>query len=411
MEDTMKKVILTAINTLLALLAGCADFPTSYERVGEGEIRVLDFTYEPAEAAPGDSVTLTAIVAGEPIGPIDWNVSWNVVTDKYGTESAIDNQPLQYADVPAPALSSARAKSIRFKIPDDLLEQTAGIPANWIDAFPLSAQQAIPDSLKIIPKHTLLQALALLAERAPEWDSLVKTNPAAEDSLMDLPEYRLYKTVFITMAPAILQAFTARLMIYAKINGYPDVRSRYTVRYNSKLTFIPRVYKNTNPTITRMGIYKVDKANLTRFDLNDVQDISFDSITLFDQSGSHPANDTITISDNCSYFLFARSDTRDSAINLYQSGIGSSNDTNRTENHFFLWFFESPYDQVKKAKTDELMSVENMWNTSIVKITPPKCHDITSITVWSQVYDEFMNERLRPEGSSVAEMRCTFKYR
>jgi len=57
------------------------------------------------------------------------------------------------------------------------------------------------------------------------------------------------------------------------------------------------------------------------------------------------------------------------------------------------------------------MSVDNMWNNPVVKMNPPKCHDITSITIWTQVYDEFMNERLRPEGSSVAEIKCVFQYR
>jgi hypothetical protein len=409
-EHRMKKIIGIAITALSAILAGCADFPTSYERIGEGEIRVLDFTYEPAEAAPGDSITLTAIIAGESIGPIDWNVSWNVVTDKYGTETAINYQPLQYIDVQAPDFSSARTTSIRFRIPEDLLEQSAGIPDNWIDAFPLSAQQAIPDSLKSIPKQTLLQALALFAAKARAWDSLVKTNPAVEDSLMDLPEYRLYKTVFVPMAPAILQAFTARLMIQANINGYPDVRSRYTVRYNSKLTFIPHVYKNSNPAITRMGIYRVEKANLSRFDPNDTQGMSFESITLFDRSGASPVHDTVVISDDCSYFLFAQSDTPDSAINLYQSGVGTSNTDKRVESHFFKWFFTSPVDQVRKAESDELMSIINTWNTPVVKLIPPACREITSVTIWSQVYDEFMNERLRPEGSSVAEAKCMIIY-
>jgi hypothetical protein len=407
----MEKITSIIITALLAILAGCADFPTSYERIGEGEIRVLDFTYEPAEAAPGDSVTLTAIIAGESIGPIDWNVSWNVVTDKYGTETAMDYQPLHYTDVQAPVFSSARTVSIRFRIPDDLLGQSAGISDNWIDAFPLSARQAIPDSLKSISKHTLLQALALFAAKAPAWDSLVKTNPTVEDSLMEFPEYRMYTTVFVPMAPAILQAFTARCMVQAKIDGYPDVRSRYTVRYNSKLSFIPHVYKNSNPVITRMGIYSVEKANLSRFDPNDAQGFSFESITLFDLSGAAPVHDTIMINNDCSYFLFAQSDTPDSAINLYQSGVGTSSTDKRVESHFFKWFFESPHEQVQKAESDELMSIANMWNTPVVKMNPPACHDITSITIWSQVYDEFMNERLRPEGSSVAECKCILQYK
>ena len=228
---------------------------------------------------------------------------------------------------------------------------------------------------------------------------------------MDLPDYRLYKTIFVPMAPAILQAFTARLMIQGKINGYPDVRSRYTVRYNSKFPFVPHVHQNTNPAITRMGIYRIEKPDLSRFDPDDPQGVSFESITLFDRSGTTPLRDTILISNDCSYFLFAQSDAPDSAINLFQSGVGTSITDKQVETHFFKWFFESPHDQVQKAKSDELMSIANIWNTPVVKMNPPACHDITSITIWSQVYDEFMNERLRPEGSSVAEGKCTFLYK
>ena len=48
------------IRTLLGitLLIGCAEFPTAYSRIEPEKVRLLDFIYEPAEAAPGDTVLL-----------------------------------------------------------------------------------------------------------------------------------------------------------------------------------------------------------------------------------------------------------------------------------------------------------------------------------------------------------------
>jgi hypothetical protein len=68
---------------LLLVLVGCTDFPTTYDRIDDDRVRVLDFVYDPAEAAPGDTVSCTAYFAGIPVdtNDISWHVSWNMVAN------------------------------------------------------------------------------------------------------------------------------------------------------------------------------------------------------------------------------------------------------------------------------------------------------------------------------------------
>jgi len=61
----MKHVLSTAIITAaIFLTAGCEQFSTTYQRIDASEFRLLDFIYEPADIAPGDTLTLTAVFAG-----------------------------------------------------------------------------------------------------------------------------------------------------------------------------------------------------------------------------------------------------------------------------------------------------------------------------------------------------------
>jgi hypothetical protein len=86
-------IILFITSAVLLGALGCTNmFSTSYERVDPDMTRLIDFIYEPADAAPGDTVTLTAIFAGRkiPLENITWRVSFNTVVDPYGTTKAFD---------------------------------------------------------------------------------------------------------------------------------------------------------------------------------------------------------------------------------------------------------------------------------------------------------------------------------
>ena len=52
----MKTVFTIVAGITLLLLAGCTDFPTKYSVIEDENTRLIDFIYEPAEAAPGDTV-------------------------------------------------------------------------------------------------------------------------------------------------------------------------------------------------------------------------------------------------------------------------------------------------------------------------------------------------------------------
>ena len=82
---------------ILPLFISCISFPTSYDRIEPDKVRLLDFIYEPAEAAPGDTVSVKAIFSGKKIMPEDltWKISYTVVTNLYGVNTALDTHLLE----------------------------------------------------------------------------------------------------------------------------------------------------------------------------------------------------------------------------------------------------------------------------------------------------------------------------
>ena len=119
-----KKIMLIVIFCYLLFL-GCAQFPTSFNWVESDRIRVLDFIYEPAEAAPGDTVTLFAVFAGDSIKPLDvqWNVSYKLGGNSFNLEIADSIVPLVYSPVDTTFSQNTFTVAIQFRIPDDVMEK------------------------------------------------------------------------------------------------------------------------------------------------------------------------------------------------------------------------------------------------------------------------------------------------
>ena len=95
-----KKIMLAGVIWYLLFL-GCVQFPTSFNWIESDEIRVLDYIYEPTEAAPGDTVTLFAVFAGDTITPMDvqWNVSYKLGGNSFNLDIADSVVPLVYTSV------------------------------------------------------------------------------------------------------------------------------------------------------------------------------------------------------------------------------------------------------------------------------------------------------------------------
>ena len=120
------------------LFLGCSTFPTSYNRIESDKVRLIDFIYEPSEAAPGDTVTIKAIFSGKEITPeeLSWKVSTRVVKNIYGMDTAFDIHPLQYKTEQCYFSDNTSCISVEMVIPEDILYQSPMIPDDWQSGLP-----------------------------------------------------------------------------------------------------------------------------------------------------------------------------------------------------------------------------------------------------------------------------------
>ena len=130
----MKSVLTLSLLLLIGLLTNCAEFPTSYSRIEEDKTRLLDFIYEPAEAAPGDTVILTAVFAGEAISAdeLTWRISQQLVINEYGARTALDTTDLEYTLRDYSFSENTSTVSFAFVISPDVLKKSPIIPKRWI---------------------------------------------------------------------------------------------------------------------------------------------------------------------------------------------------------------------------------------------------------------------------------------
>lgn len=227
-------------------LIGCSDFPTKYQRIDTSEYRVLDFVYEPAEAAPGDTVRVKAIFAGKKITPadIDWKVSFNVVQNRYGsTDTAFDLKPVNPLPIESHFSDKTTCMEFSIVIPSDIMYKSGGIPENWSALIPSDYQYIVPAEYRGLSKSQVLDTLG----------SLLNLNPAILGFLV-VAKPELKETI-----PLFCQFLSVRVRLFADIRNDHLVESDYTVRYNSHFKAVPGidVAVNTNPRIDSIGICKV----------------------------------------------------------------------------------------------------------------------------------------------------------
>jgi hypothetical protein len=381
------KNILSSIIVAAAMLAvaGCEQFSTSYQRVDDDEFRLLDFMYEPADAAPGDTVTLMAVFAGKKVNLYDhikkWEISLDVIIDAYGTTTVIDSVPLENYARRVDTTFSENTQAVAFKIalPEDLIRRSSSIPNIWTDALPSSIAALIPRELSSMTKNEIIDAIELLSEGG---------NAAAVP-----PVLKDYLTV-------MLQLFVAPIRISAKIEeSYRlphTIRSTRTVRYNNKFKDIG-IPVNKNPVIDEVYIYKVKGENIASIDNKDGLEIM---TYIRNSDGNYPP---IEVEKGYSYFISALSDkSLDSAMIITPSG------TARTlESHRIYRQFQLRKDQTAGVHHTEYLNISNFNG----KITMPKNKKIEDVIFWVTVKDEVFGDSMRPEGSALEEVSVKLVYK
>jgi hypothetical protein len=383
----MKYPSLISLVLASSILTGCAEFPTSYSRIQQDKARVLDFIYEPSEAAPGDTVLLKAIFAGRPLAPeaLTWGMSKKVVVNNYGVESALDTVPLEI--MPEACTFSDRTSCIafRFVIPKDVVADSPLIPDDWTASVPDYYRKQLPQNLLDMSKSGMLTML----ENASSLSSPGNNSSTA------------------ALLPLLLQCFTVPIRIYCVIKNDHTIIDDYRVRYNSRFASIPefRIPVNRNPRIDSVGVYIVHKASLSSFDPS-AGKYSFDFMRIIDSGSTE-----IAIDDNNTYFMFPFIGDVDSTLSL-DAAMGSG--TWLPEKYEFQWFLQFDKQEMDKGSPYDLAdfgATQLVAGQYLSRFHPSKNKAITSCTVWLEAGDDFVNEYFRPIGSTLKELRLRFTYK
>lgn len=420
----VQKLLLPA--AVLLFLLSCGEFPTSYNRIDYDRVRLIDFIYEPAEAAPGDSVMLTAIFAGKEFDSITWQAAFDIIQDPYGTDTALDIGPLSYITIQSNDFSpNTYTATIKFKIPDSVMYTTSFIQDEIVDSVVQMISGDIGDIGITITREMLVYMLEYYCDNAPVWDSLMNFEGLIQSGydtsealaiihetdstlLANDPFYEIYKAGVKENLPALVQLFSIKIRIFAQPIGGYEIRSNYVVRYNSKLTGLSGVpiYENTNPQVGFVGIYKVKGADLASFDTT-IHDQEYELFQLFGPADSTDSITTIVIEKGYTYFFTASSSGLDSAISL--DFAFQQKPANATETHFFMWYFQHDSSEIEGVDAYDFLKISNDNSPTIV-ITPPEDKRVKSFVLWVEVWDYFLNEMTRPMASSVKEVRGKFSY-
>ncbi len=365
-------------------LVGCGSFPTKFENVQKDEYRLLDIIFEPAEAAPGDTVHVKAVFGGKKITPadIDWKISYNVVTNMYGsTDTAFDFKPFTVRETNFSNTTTCMEWS--FVVPDDILYTSGGIPNNWLSLVPSEFRSEIPSKYQTLTKKQMIDTISALATVNPQILQLVaESNPELAN-----------------IVPFMCQFLTVKVRIYGKIKNDYLIRSNYSVRYNRVFEKAPAlgVSVNRNPVIDSLGIYKV-KGNVDEFDSTN-KAYTFYRIDKVDNQ-----NQVIKIEKDYTYFVEVFTNNPDSSRTLLDLQRG----TMKPEKYITQWFFAMDSSESNGVNYTKFMDISGDDLREI--LTPPASGDIKTFTIWAQVYDNFANEMNRPMGSMLIEGHGVFEF-
>ncbi|MBD3391910.1 MAG: hypothetical protein GF418_07570 [Chitinivibrionales bacterium] len=422
-----RSLLAAALCGAVALVAGCSNWPTRFERIDQGDRpRVLDFVYvnlqdsSLCEAAPGDSMMLVAYFSGVPIESIKWGVSWNVILSPYFGDAVKSVEQLEYEEV-TPDVSGfdtsvTQIRAIRFRVPDDVVAESDGVSED------LLAQQGVE-------REEIVELLDLMATSDPvqvyqdprfqefmaSFGGMSSDSVSADSAALDSA------LVFMNF---FLQAMSAPARIFATINDVYKVESDFTVRYNRHLTWLPGVSVNRNPVIHFMGIHKVKNPAPVRLNVAEMS-ILDTTYVLFSAGFEIEPRDTLLIGP-----AYCRMDTAgaDAAILLdtgytyyvaVDSGIirgeemrddgVTKNGTIEPETYFTQWFYQHDSTEMDGVDPNDLMIVGS-GGRPVQQLLPPLDTGITTATLWVQVYDFSAGEIVRPYGSSLAGADIRFEY-
>jgi|GEM_PF-1251520 hypothetical protein len=445
----MKKTALI----LPLLLLTCSPFSTRYDRIEPDTIRPITVVFDThgayPDGAPGDTVRARAYFAGDSASSVSWSVSWDVVTDAYGTDTFLNT-----AALPVLNMTSALPDSqvFNFMVPDSVFFTTVAIPNQLVAAV----RDSLPSGMRSMTKN---QMAAFLGDFA-KVNILDASSLSAFMSAWGTAVGGSFDTA-LSAAAKLVGLFSIKAYVFADITSKDGKHLRekidFVARYNSKFAGIPGMSSllgiNTNPRIRWLGVYIVRTSSTRLFS-------PFDSAFsgawtlqyLYNEPYPDSVRDTLVIDTGCSYYLAADSgmvaidrngtvviDTsRDGYLTYKRECITAKSDTVvaysfngvpasvtipkdstrcivedggvTLETFYYDWFYENLALDSVSLPLDSLLVLGMGGGTSMVSMLPSMDTHMTYAHFRVVTYDYFIGQYNRPEGQCFRDAYCHFKY-
>ncbi|MGM0462732.1 MAG: hypothetical protein ACQEQ4_09990 [Fibrobacterota bacterium] len=377
----MNKFIL--ILAALPILFSCTDdFGYRYDEIRDDMIRIIDFSLEDPDLAPGDTAVLYAVFAGQEIALDDmtWQVSWNVVYNKFGNINVRDTMFLPWLTLEEiDSLADAQVFRLTYKIPDSIVYDTEQHPE---DFSVFLRENNIPVDLSEIgfPTQTseLIDLLEGLSRDPDRIEDLPVENPGwfieALSQMLATP----YRIILTLPGDAVVE------------EGYPRRYAGYA-RYHSRFRDVPHVFTNDTPGMQRVYVGGIEDPSfpLSAADIDTVIALQQDSVCIPDQ-------------ERYSWFLMVHTTPREETVSLRSAlqALGGEDYSLSRERHRLHLFREYG------VNNPELNSVpvENNDDTLFAYEIEPFADDFTGFFLWLNLYDYFDDIPFRHHGSSVREV-------
>jgi hypothetical protein len=397
---------------LLFLL--CTPFSTRYERIEPDALRNLAVIYQPyPEGAPGDTVHVSAYFAGDSVVSATWTVSYDVITNSYGTDTFLNVKDLPQIN---PVSHLPDSLDFFFKVPDSVFYTTAAIREQQLALI----RPMLPAGMRAMTKDELAGFLhdvaqVNLADSASLSSFMAAWAPKLGPGLS--PDSAL------AAAAILVNAFSIKAYVFADARAKDGrrltIKSDFVIRYNTRFRNVPVVSAfvpvNTNPRVRWMGVYKVKGISML-FSPNDPAYAGKFSLQyLYNELFPDSVADTVVIDTGYSYYMGA-----DSGIVSYMQNGTLVSDTSRDkvcgpsgtcqlETFWYDWFYENLDLDSVKLPLDSLVTAARSADP-VTMMLPSVDPHMTAAYFWVVVYDTYLGQFNRPIGQCKRGAPCHFKY-
>jgi hypothetical protein len=432
--------LITVVTLMGFLVAGCAEFPTRYERIETNKVRAIGVTLSPqTEGAPGDTIHARAFFGGEPVASVSWQFSYDRIMT-IETDTILNIKPLNIFNTVS---SLPDSFDFSFVIPDSTLFLTKAISPDILGFL----RTNLPPGMQAMTQADFaaflkdfgdvdLSDMSALITFIGRWGAAMGISSLSPSSM----------EAFMQVAGTLIETFSIKGELFAivtSVEGHTlKIRGDLGIRYNSRFQDIFPV--NRNPAVRWIGVYKVKNERKTNS--NDIPTLYDDSLTwLYNEFMPWKVRDTVLIEKGFSYFLAADSGivsfplkagdsilnngtvqivTSDTTINgknmLDTREISEDTVTGKavvdTESYSYDWQYQNLALDGVTQPLDSLFVIVSegaggeMGAPPVVKFLPSVDSRMTRARIWVTVSDMLYGERNRPVGQTTRTVDLNFKY-